>query len=57
MALVTSRQNLSHHHGWSAVEWGRDAIGGAEGEGRLGTGRAMTAEKQVRILGRYFGDV
>ena len=31
---------------------GRDAIAGAEGEGRLGTGRALTAEKQERILGR-----
>ena len=36
---------------------GRDAIAGAEGEGRLGTGRALTAEKQERILGSYPGDV
>ena len=52
-----SRQNLSRHHGWSAVEWGRDAVAGAEGEGRLGTGRALTVEKQERILGSYPGDV
>jgi hypothetical protein len=41
-----SRQNLSRHHGWSAVEWDHDAVEGAEVEGRLGTGRALTAEKQ-----------